>query len=126
MLSRIQSLLRGCLLSYGVRNGKLPVVEPVPPTPVATSNADDTVLDDADDPLTAWEEDRANTLHDAEDNERQGLRCLTRAALLRLVVHFEDEGLFVVAHELRQQADALDTNSTTVPAALPFVGDAPF
>src|SRR5207247_1143156 len=105
---RIQNLLRGCLLSYGVsRNGKHAVVEPVPVTRIATSNAADAQLADADDQLTAWEQDRVCTLQDAEESEQQGLRHLTKAALLRLVVHFEDEGLFVVAHELRQQADAL-------------------
>jgi hypothetical protein len=110
--SRIQNLLRGCLLSYGVtRNGKLAVVESNP-TSVSISNADDTQLDDADDQLTAWEQDRASTLQDAEESEQQGLRHLTKAALLRLVVHFEDEGMFDVAHELRQQADAFDGKLT--------------
>ena len=114
MLSRIQNLLRGCLLSYGVRNGngKLAAVETIPEVPVATSLADDLHLVDADDQLIAWEQDRANTLHDAEANEQQGLRHLTKAALLRLVVQFEDEGLFVVAHELRQQADTLEDMPT--------------
>jgi hypothetical protein len=107
VFSRIQNLLRGCLFSYGVsRNGKPAVVEPVLTTPAATSQADGAHLDDADDQLTAWEHDRACTLHDAEESEQQGLRHLTKAALLRLVVHFEDEGLFDVAYELRQQAEA--------------------
>jgi hypothetical protein len=107
VFSRIQNLLRGCLFSYRVsRNGKLAVVEPNPAAPVAISQVDDAQLDDADDQLTAWEQDRACTLHNADENEQQGLRHLTKAALLRLVVHFEDEGLFDVAHELRQQAEA--------------------
>lgn len=104
MLSRFQNLVRGCLLSVGVArngNGKLAVVEPVPQAPVATRQAEE-----SEDRFSAWEKDRAVTLNDAEQAEQQGLRHLTKAALLRLVVYFEDEGLFVVAHELRQQADA--------------------
>jgi len=111
-------LLRGCLLSVGVSNRKatIAVPEPIaPPTPAATSTSDEIQAPDPDDELTAWEQDRANTLHDADESEQQGLRMLTRAALLRLVVQFEDEGLFVVAHELRLQADYPDRKRAMVP-----------
>jgi hypothetical protein len=110
VFTRFHNLLRGCLLSVGVSNRKATVAVPQPfePAPVATNNIDDVLAVDADDQLSAWEQDRANTLRDAEDSEQQGQRHLTRAALLRLIVQFEDEGLFVVAHELRQQADVLE------------------
>lgn len=110
MLSRIQNLFRGCLLSYGVsnRNGVAAVQPVIPPSAVTTYQTTEDQLADADDQLIAWEHDRAATLQDADQSEQQGLRHLTRAALLRLVVQFEDDGLFVVAHELRQQADQLD------------------
>lgn len=117
MFARFQNLLRGCLLSVGVSNRKatIAVGEVIaPPQPVAASNTD-IQAPYPDDELTAWEQDRANTLHDAEESEQQGLRMLTRAALLRLVVHFEDEGLFVVAHELRLQTDSPSRDRAVVP-----------
>jgi hypothetical protein len=81
---------------------------------------------DAEDRLTAWEQDRAATLTEAADSEQQGLRLLTRAALLRLHVQFEDEGFFVVAHELRQQADALQEKPGPVAVQQSGLTTAPF
>jgi len=118
VFARFHNLLRGCLLSVGVSNRKATIAVPeliAPPTPAATSTSDEIQAPDPDDELTAWEQDRANTIHDADESEQQGLRMLSRAALLRLVVQFEDEGLFVVAHELRLQADSADRNRAVIP-----------
>lgn len=72
MFTRFHNLLRGCLLCVGVSNRKATITIPppiVPETPVATSNVEE--APDLDDQLTAWEQDRSNTLHDAEESEQQ-------------------------------------------------------
>ena len=121
MFARIHKLLQGCLLSCGVSNrtSLVAVAQPIAPQlAVATCETDEGQC--LDDQLSAWEQDRAATLRDADENEQQGLRHLTKAAILRLVMQFEDEGLFVVAHDLRQQVDALDRKRATYTIEQPL------
>src|SRR5262245_47006250 len=109
MFSRLHNLLRGCLLSSGVSHRSTPAtVSPIITTPTVAARCEAEPRDGAEAQLMAWELDRANTLQDAEVNEQQALQHLTKAALLRLVVQFEDEGLFTVVHKLRTQIDALE------------------
>ena len=116
MFTQFQNLLRGCLLSVGVSSRKAPVAVPEPiAAPVATDTVDDVQTPDADDRLNAWEQDRAVTLHDADESEQRGLCLVKRALLLRQVVQFEDEGLFVVADELRRQADGVASKQVSLP-----------
>lgn len=113
--------LRGVLLSFGITNRSQSMTPTLlSETTTATCIVEDCepVLD-ASDQLIAWEQDRAVTLREATTSEQHGLKLLTRAALLRLVVQFEDEGLFVVANELRQQADRLDNKPSQEPELVP-------
>ena len=81
---------------------------------------------EAEDHLVAWEKERAATLTEAADSERHGMQLVTRAALLRLVTHFEDEGMFVVAHELQQKADALKNKPAAFITEQMALTDVPF
>ena len=115
MFTQFQNLLRGCLLSVGVSSRKATVAVPEPiAAPVATDTVDEVHASDADDRLSAWEQDRAVTLQEADESEQRGLCLVKRALLLRLVVQFEDEGLFVVADELRRQADGVASHQASL------------
>ena len=122
MFATITSVFRGFLFNWAYHSptaSKLRTNSVEPPVAVA-SQTDDDAPDQSDtdteveDRLTAWEQERAATLTEAADSEKDGMHLLTRAALLRMVVHFEDEGLFVVAHELQQKADALKSKPALV------------
>ena len=126
MFATITSVFRGFLFNWACNSptaSRLRTSSVDLPVVAVSQEVDDAAPDDSDDTevedrLTAWEQERAATLNDAADSEKQGMQLLTRAALLRMIVHFEDEGLFVVAHELQQKADALKTKPVTEQTAL--------
>jgi hypothetical protein len=103
-----------------------PFAATFPSESVTDFGTQDEKASEAEDRLIAWEQDRAATLKDASDSEQHGLRLLTRAALLRLHVKFEDEGLFVVAHELRDQADAIQDETPEIGTSAQPLTNAPF
>lgn len=70
-----------------------------------TAQPDEPYADDTEDRFLAWEAARGETLQQAEDCERQALRLLARAALLRTAVKYDDRGETYIADELREHAD---------------------
>jgi hypothetical protein len=74
--------------------------------------------DDTEDRFAAWESDRDEKLHEAEECELQGLRLLSRAALLHAALRCDDRGETFVAEELREHAAAIgsESDTTAIPA----------
>ena len=64
---------------------------------------------DTEDTLAAWDTDRAERLHEAEQYEQQGLRLLAKAALLRVAIGCDGRGETFIAEELREHAQTLDS-----------------
>jgi hypothetical protein len=94
----------------------VPAREPVPEIVTECAYAGSDV--DTEDRFAAWEADRDRKMHEAEEYERQGLRLLSRAALLRVALRCDDRGETFIAQELREHAAACGCESDTgaVPA----------
>jgi hypothetical protein len=101
------------------------VIQPSEPV-VETPPQDDEMYaedDDVDERFAAWEEARSETLQQANDCERQALRLLSRAALLRAAVQCDDHGETFLAGELRAHAnDVAVSQSALNHTALRLVG----
>jgi hypothetical protein len=67
--------------------------------------------DETEDRFAAWEVDRDEKLHEAEEYELQGLRLLSRAALLHAAVRCDDRGETFLAEELREHATTIGSES---------------
>jgi hypothetical protein len=76
--------------------------------------------EDTEDRFAAWEADRDQKLHEAEECELQGLRLLSRAALLHAALRCDDRGETFVADELREHAAAIgrEPDTTAVSATI--------
>jgi hypothetical protein len=72
---------------------------------------------DAEDTFAAWDVQRAEKLHEAQDCEQQGLRLLAKATLLRVAIQCDDRGETLHAQELRERAQLLNTESVDVLSA---------
>ena len=69
--------------------------------------------EDPEDQFAAWEAERDDRLHQAEEFEGQGLQLLGKAALLRTAIRCEDRGETFIAQELREHAQALGSEPIT-------------
>ena len=102
-------LLRACRRQ--VQPQVTPGTEPVPEIGAESAGSE---TDDTDDRFAAWESVRDERLHEAEECERQGLRLLSRAALLHAAVRSDDRGETFIADELREHAEALGKDPETI------------
>jgi hypothetical protein len=86
------------------RNQMPPATGTTEPAPNPPPPEEYTEEDDSEERFAGWETARAETLHEAGTCERQGLRLLARAALLRLAVQCDDAGETFIADQLREHA----------------------
>jgi hypothetical protein len=61
--------------------------------------------DDTEERFAAWESEQKEKVHQAEQLEQQGLKLLSRAALLRAAIKCDNRGDSFVGSELRELAD---------------------
>jgi hypothetical protein len=107
------ALLRACRMPQTPH-----VIQPTEPAPEIVTECTAAGADDTEDRFAAWEADRDEKLHEAEECELQGLRLLSRAALLHAALRCDDRGETFIADELREHAAAIGSGSdtTAVPA----------
>ena len=113
LLSIKAALLRAC------RKQSPPQViqfsEPAPE--IVTESTVAGTEDDTEDRFAAWESVREERQHEAEECERQGLRLLSRAALLHAALRCDDRGETFIAEELREHATVIGSESETTMVA---------
>ena len=69
---------------------------------------------DSEETFAEWEADRNEKLHQVQDYEQRGLDLLAKAALLRAALRCDDRGETFIAEEIREQAEAIGSQSITV------------
>ena len=108
LLTLKAALLRAC--------GKQPPQPIQQREPVAESPPTDELYvaeDDPEETFAEWEAARNEMLHQVQDYEQRGLRLLSKAALLRAALKCDDRGETFVAEEIREQAEAIGSQSIT-------------
>ena len=102
------ALLRAC--------GKQPTQPIQQREPVADATPTDELYVAENDPEEAfaeWEAARNEMLHRIQDHEQRGLELLGKAALLRAALKCDDRGETFLAEEIREQAEAIGSQSIT-------------